>query len=227
MNEQGSNVEPSNWVWKEGQRLPRAGLRAAFEGVSRFPRRCKHDVLPVHALYSTGARSRVGGKLGQFAAKHDIVGRQTDHILAANLCRARELGFIARVVRYKITGRNAAGDGSKPPGLVQFRFPANHGRAENAAEPDRGSDWSESANSRSHANVYLGHTVWIVPRLYGQNVLAAEERRIVVGSCAKRAFISSNESPPSFSASASASTRQTAASTTTTARGTGHTSLRS
>ena len=48
--------------------------------------------------------------------------------MAANLFRARKQGLIARVVRYKITGRSAAGDGSKPPGLVLFRLSANHGR---------------------------------------------------------------------------------------------------
>ena len=53
------------------------------------------------------------------------------------------------------------------------------------------------------------------------------ERRRVLGRAAKRGFISSSESPPSFSMSASARTVHTAASTTTTARGTGHTSLRS
>ena len=40
------------------------GLDADFEGISRFPRRCKHDVRPVYALSSIGARSRFGDKLG-------------------------------------------------------------------------------------------------------------------------------------------------------------------
>ena len=39
-------------------------LMPLVEGASRFLRRCKHDVRPVHALPSTGARSRFGGKLG-------------------------------------------------------------------------------------------------------------------------------------------------------------------
>ena len=54
-------------------------------------------------------------------------------MMAANLYRAREQSVIARVVRYQITGRKPAGDGSEPPGLVLFRFSANRGRGASPA----------------------------------------------------------------------------------------------
>ena len=57
-----SNRPATSGKQAKGFREPDLG--PLVEGVSRFPRRCKHVVRLVHALPSAGARSRLGGKLG-------------------------------------------------------------------------------------------------------------------------------------------------------------------